>query len=102
MSQPDDGRRRRPLRHRGPITTRGGEPDPAMDGTTIDQRLLDRRSRLDTHNDTWRVLRIQAEFVEGFGLLAELPRAVSVFGSARTPQDSPQYAWGVAIGAALA
>jgi uncharacterized protein (TIGR00730 family) len=48
------------------------------------------------------VLRIQAEFVEGFGLLAELPRAVSVFGSARTPRDHPHYAAGVAIGAALA
>jgi uncharacterized protein (TIGR00730 family) len=53
-------------------------------------------------SDTWRVLRIQSEFVEGFGLLAELPRAVSVFGSARTPRDHPHYAAGVAIGAALA
>ena len=56
-------------------------------GTTTDQRLLDRRSGSDwVHTDPWRVLRIQAEFVEGFGLLAELPRAVSVFGSARTPR----------------
>jgi hypothetical protein len=102
MSQSDDGRRRRPIRHRGPITTRGGERDPAMDGTTTDQRLLDRRSRLDTHNDTWRVLRIQAEFVEGFGLLAELPRAVSVFGSARTPRGSEYYGVAVQLGAALA
>jgi uncharacterized protein (TIGR00730 family) len=102
MSQSDDGRRRRPIRHRGPITTRGAETDPAMDGTTTDQRLLDRRSRLDTHNDTWRVLRIQAEFVEGFGLLAELPRAVSVFGSARTPRDSAYYEAAVQLGAALA
>jgi uncharacterized protein (TIGR00730 family) len=47
------------------------------------------------------VLRIQSEFVEGFGLLAELPRAVSVFGSARTPRDHPYYAAGVQIGAAL-
>ena len=54
------------------------------------------------HTDPWRVLRIQREFVEGFGLLAELPRAVSVFGSARTPRDHPHYAAGVAIGAALA
>ena len=37
------------------------------------------------HTDPWRVLRIQAEFVEGFGALAELGPAVSVFGSARTP-----------------
>jgi uncharacterized protein (TIGR00730 family) len=73
-----------------------------MDGTTTDQRLLDRRSRLDTHNDTWRVLRIQAEFVEGFGLLAELPRAVSVFGSARTPRGSEYYGVAVQLGAALA
>jgi uncharacterized protein (TIGR00730 family) len=99
----DDGRRRRPIRHRGPITTRGGEPDPEMAGTTTDQRLLDRRSGSDwLHTDPWRVLRIQAEFVEGFGLLAELPRAVSVFGSARTPQDSAYYAAGVQLGAALA
>ena len=54
------------------------------------------------HTDPWRVLRIQAEFVEGFGLLAELPRAVSVFGSARTPRDSEYYAVGEQIGAALA
>ena len=47
------------------------------------------------HTDPWRVLRIQSEFVEGFGLLAELPRAVSVFGSARTPRDHPHYAAGV-------
>src|SRR3954469_15545521 len=98
----EDGRRR-PIRHRGGITLRGGEPDPAMDGTTTDQRLLDRRNGSDwVHTDPWRVLRIQAEFVEGFGLLAELPRAVSVFGSARTPRDSPYYATGVELGAALA
>jgi hypothetical protein len=47
-------------------------------------------------------MRITSEFVEGFGLLAELPSAVSVFGSARTPVDHPEYAAGVEIGAALA
>ena len=103
MSQTDDGARRRPIRHRGPITLRGGEPDPQMEGTTTDQRLLDRRGSSDwVHTDPWRVLRIQAEFVEGFGLLADLPRAVSVFGSARTPRDSAYYAIGVQLGAALA
>jgi hypothetical protein len=82
---------------------RGREPDPGTAGTTTDQRLLDRRGQTDwLHTDPWRVLRIQSEFVEGFGLLAELPRAVSVFGSARTPADHPHYAAGVAIGAALA
>ncbi|MGR6967710.1 LOG family protein [Geodermatophilus sp. URMC 61] len=101
--EPANARKPRPTRHRGPVMLRGGEPDPRDQGTTTDQRLLDRRGPTDwVHTDPWRVLRIQSEFVEGFGLLAELPRAVSVFGSARTPQDSPYYASGVAIGAALA
>jgi uncharacterized protein (TIGR00730 family) len=103
VTPPPDGRRPRPTRHRGPIILRGGEPDPQIQGTTTDQRLLDRRGPTDwVHTDPWRVLRIQSEFVEGFGLLAELPRAVSVFGSARTPRDHPHYAAGVALGAALA
>jgi hypothetical protein len=103
MTQPPDGRRPRPTRHRGPIVLRGGEPDPAYQGTTTDQRLLDRRGPTDwVHTDPWRVLRIQSEFVEGFGLLSELPRAVSVFGSARTPRDHPHYAAGVQLGAGLA
>src|SRR5206468_7772203 len=88
-----------PEKHRGPAVLRRGQVQP---GTT-DQRLLDTRGPSDwVHTDPWRVLRIQAEFVEGFGLLAELPRAVSVFGSARTPRDHPHYAAGVEIGAALA
>jgi hypothetical protein len=95
-------RRPRPTRHRGPVVLRGGEP-AQNHGSTTDQRLLDRRGPSDwVHTDPWRVLRIQSEFVEGFGLLAELPRAVSVFGSARTPRDHEHYAAGVAIGAALA
>ncbi len=63
---------------------------------TADERLLQTRV-----SDAWRVLRIQAEFVEGFGLLAGLPRAVSVFGSARTPVEDPEYAAGRQLGAAL-
>jgi uncharacterized protein (TIGR00730 family) len=102
IEQPD-GRRPRPTRHRGPVVLRGGEPNAQTQGSTTDQRLLDRRGPSDwVHTDPWRVLRIQSEFVEGFGLLAEMPRAVSVFGSARTPRDHPHYAAGVQIGAALA
>jgi uncharacterized protein (TIGR00730 family) len=79
---------RRRLRRQGPATLRG-EHIPA---TTTDQRLLDWRGSGDwVHTDPWRVLRIQAEFVEGFGLLAELGRAVAVFGSARTHRDSPHW-----------
>ena len=79
---------------------RGSDQHP---GTTTDQRLLESRGPTDwVHTDPWRVLRIQAEFVEGFGMLAELPRAVTVFGSARTPRDHPEYALGQRLGAALA
>jgi uncharacterized protein (TIGR00730 family) len=102
MTAEQSDRRPRPTRHRGPVVLRGGEP-AHPEGSTTDQRLLDRRGPSDwVHTDPWRVLRIQSEFVEGFGLLAELPRAVSVFGSARTPRDHPHYAAGVTIGAALA
>ena len=84
---------------RGPVLLRGSQVKP---GTT-DQRLLDYRGPSDwVHTDPWRVLRIQSEFVEGFGLLAELPAAVSVFGSARTPADHPEYSAGLDLGRALA
>ena len=70
---------------------------------TTDQRLLDSRGSSDwVHTDPWRVLRIQSEFVEGFGLLAELPKAVSVFGSARTPVGHPEYESARRLGSALA
>lgn len=71
--------------------------------TTTDQRLLESRGATDwVHTDPWRVLRIQSEFVEGFGTLAELGPAVSVFGSARTERDHPMYAAAEALGQRLA
>jgi len=84
--------------HTGPLTLRGSQVPP----TTTDQRLLDsERPQLDTHTDGWRVLRIQSEFVEGFGALAELGPAVSVFGSARTSRQDPAYQLGVQVGRLL-
>ncbi len=75
----------------------------AIPQTTTDQRLLDRRGPSDwVHTDPWRVLRIQAEFVEGFGLLAELGMAVSVFGSSRAQRGSEQYELATRIAAGLA
>ena len=41
--------------------------------------------------DTWRIFRIMAEFVEGFETMAGVGRAVSIFGSARTPPEHPHY-----------
>jgi uncharacterized protein (TIGR00730 family) len=78
----------RRIRRQGPVTLRGKQ----IPATTTDQRLLDRRGAADwVHTDPWRVLRIQAEFVEGFGLLAELGPAVSIFGSARTQRGTAEY-----------
>jgi hypothetical protein len=90
---------RRRVRRQGPATLRGRH----IPKTTTDQRLLDRRGPADwVHTDPWRVMRIQAEFVEGFGLLAELGPAVSVFGSARAARDSADYQRAEQIGAELA
>jgi uncharacterized protein (TIGR00730 family) len=70
--------------------------------STTDQRLLDSRGPTDwVHADPWRVLRIQSEFVEGFGALAELGPAVSIFGSARTSRDATDYALAEGLAAAL-
>jgi len=78
----------RRVRRQGPVTLRGKQ----IPATTTDQRLLDRRGPADwVHTDPWRVMRIQAEFVEGFGLLAELGPAVCIFGSARTSRGSLEY-----------
>ena len=82
----------------GPRPTKGR---PA--GSTTDQRLLDSSGHGDwVHTDPWRVMKIQAEFVEGFNDLSEVGPAVSVFGSARTPKDHPTYAQAEAVGRGLA
>lgn len=74
----------------------------ALDDSTHDQRLLDTRGETDwVHTDPWRVLRIQAEFVEGFGALAEIGPAIGVFGSARTKETDPDYAIAEAVGKGL-
>jgi uncharacterized protein (TIGR00730 family) len=64
--------------------------------TTEDAKLLatpdvSTHMRDFTRTDTWRVLRIMGEFIEGFDNLATVDRGVSIFGSARTAPDDPQY-----------
>ncbi len=84
---------------KGPVVLRRTQ----VPASTTDQRLLDSRGPSDwVHTDPWRVMRIQAEFVEGFGALAELGPAISVFGSARTSRDHPDYALAEQVGRALA
>jgi uncharacterized protein (TIGR00730 family) len=88
-----------PEKHKGPVTLRRQQ----VESETTDARLLDTRGPTDwVHTDPWRVLRIQSEYVEGFGALAELGRAVSVFGSARVHADDPEYALGLQVGRLLA
>ncbi len=71
------------------------EPNPEITrptGTTQDEQLLESpRPDEFTHTDTWRVFRIMGEFVEGFDELATLTRGVSIFGSARTSPEDPDY-----------
>src|SRR3954463_5448568 len=59
---------------------------------TQDERLLETPKPDEfRHTDTWRVFRIMGEFVEGFDELATVSRGISIFGSARTRPDDPQY-----------
>jgi uncharacterized protein (TIGR00730 family) len=84
---------------KGPVLLRRGQ----IPATTSDQRLLSGGDGADwLHGDPWRVMRIQSEFVEGFGALAELGPAVSVFGSARTLPDHPDFQLGEQVGRRLA
>jgi uncharacterized protein (TIGR00730 family) len=110
-SLPSDPQRPDPLRS-DDLTTprpttidkrRAEHKDPARLSSTTDQRLLDSRGPAEwVHSDAWRLQRIQAEFIEGFSVLAEIPRAVTVFGSARTKPDHPDYVTGMALDGALA
>lgn len=82
-----NGQRRGSYR-RGPVLLRGKQ----IPTDTSDARLLRPQPTSDwLHEDPWRVLRIQAEFIEGFGALTEVGPTISVFGSARTPEGSPYW-----------
>lgn len=71
---------------------------------TEDQKLLQGALQADdfTRTDPWRVLRIQGEFIEGFDKLANVGKAVTVFGSARTSPDDEQYQAAEMLGGLLA
>jgi uncharacterized protein (TIGR00730 family) len=76
-----------------------------MGALTEDEQLLKRPApeREDfTRSDTWRVLRIMGEFVNGFDTLAHVGAAVTMFGSARTSEDDPMYWKAVELGRTLA
>ena len=52
--------------------------------------------------ETWRIFRIMAEFVEGIDVMSRVGPAVSIFGSARALPGSPSYQQAVQLGAKLA
>lgn len=89
-----------PERFKGSVVLRRSE----MARRTSDQRFLDQNPQAPadfTRTDPWRVMRIQAEFVEGFDALATLGPAVSVFGSARTAHEHSEYHLAREVGRAL-
>lgn len=51
--------------------------------------------------ESWKIFQIMAEFVEGFERLAQIKPSVSIFGSARTPEDHPYYKLAEGIARAL-
>ncbi len=76
-----------------------------MGAPTEDEQLLQRPApeKEDfTRSDTWRVLRIMGEFVNGFDTLAHVGAAVTMFGSARTSEDDPMYWTAVELARTLA
>lgn len=104
----NDGHRkagREPASPRGLVSS-GPRAVRRMDPRLVDQAIRDRPiltedekllqapagdSPVFTVSDPWRVMRITSEFVEGFDALADIRKGVTIFGSARTGPDDPQY-----------
>jgi uncharacterized protein (TIGR00730 family) len=73
------------------MLTQPPHPRPA---TSDDEELLEAETTavLSEYTDAQRLLRIQDELRAGFSALSHVGKAVSIFGSARTPRDHPRYA----------
>jgi uncharacterized protein (TIGR00730 family) len=73
--------------------TRKLDDTPGYWKLTDDEVLLRSPEPQDDYktSDSWRVFRIMGEFVGGFDQLAAITRGVSIFGSARTPEDDQYY-----------
>ena len=67
---------------------RDPEPADTADSHLLDPKTVDADFR---RSDAWRVMRINSEVVEGIDMLGDVRRAVSIFGSARTPPGDPYY-----------
>src|SRR5262245_36012164 len=96
------GKRKRSSGDGGMIPNLSLNRTARVGGKTEDELLLERRKLVQpaprvpeqaefTRGDPWRVLRIMGEFVAAFDALAEVGAAVTIFGSARTPEADPMY-----------
>ena len=56
---------------------------PTPPRSPVDHSMLTRES--------WKIFQIMAEFVDGFEQLSSIKPSVSIFGSARTPEDHPYF-----------
>lgn len=98
VDMPLKPQRRGPDGSRGRMGSRGAGDEQILTWTDEDRR----QAAEFTHSDPWRVQRITSEFVAGFDALADTGPAVSIFGSARTPEGDPWYEKARELGARLA
>ena len=62
-----------------------------MNQTSNKQSLTGPGNSSALSRESWKIFQIVAEFVEGFERLSKIAPSVSIFGSARTPEDHPYY-----------
>ena len=65
------------------------EPSENLEEPENNIRLPEQLESL--YSDPWRIFRIMAEFVDGFDTFQQLGKSVVFWGSARTPEDHPDY-----------
>jgi uncharacterized protein (TIGR00730 family) len=74
-----------------------GKPQNSKPEPSKSEQRTDTRPVTPTTNDSlltresWKILQVMAEFVEGFERLVHVKPAVSIYGSARTNPDHPNY-----------
>jgi uncharacterized protein (TIGR00730 family) len=69
------------------------EPHPPRRPRSLDEEILEAETSavLSELTDEQRLDRISEELRDGFAALSHIGKAVSIFGSARTPRDHPRY-----------
>ena len=72
-------------------STRPDSKPPTEDEVLLESPPPGEAAELHKASDSWRALRILGEFVWGFDNLADVSGGVSIFGSARTTPEDPDY-----------